>query len=467
MAPSVPDHPHGVAADMTETRQHGRLKALIEEQERVFLERHRGSARALERVRAHVAGGVTCSWQNSNPHPVFVSEGRGAKVYDVDGNAYVDLHAGYGVTVAGHGHPAIVRAVRDRIARGTHFCQPHEDAGIVAGELARRWGLPLWRFTNTGTETTMDAVHIMRAFTGRPEIVKVEGGYHGHHDSVMVSIYEEGVDHGPIERPKSVPSYLGVPQEFIDLTVVVPFNRLDVVEAVFEERSERIAGMILEPLPMNMSVVPPVEGFLEGVRAVTRRHGALLAFDEVKTGATVAPGGATELFGVTPDLVCLAKAIGGGLPFGAIGGTKEVMDMVATDRFEQEGTFNGNPLGLAAAKATLLEILNDDAYARFDKLGKLAADGCRRAIEEQGLEAYALAFGAKGSVTFSSTCVRDYRDSERLDSDIVQAHWLFHLNNGVFLTPWGGEWTLSVQHGEEDVARYVDNFTRFAQALSY
>ena len=444
----------------------GRVKSIIEEQEVIFLDRHRGSASALERVRTSVAGGVTCSWQNSKPHPVFIAEGRGSRVYDVDGSSYVDLHAGYGVTVAGHAHPAIVHAVRDRIERGSHFCQPHEDAGLVAGELARRWGLPLWRFTSTGTETTMDAIHIMRAFTGRPEIVKVEGCYHGHHDSVMVSIYEEGVDHGPIERPKSVPSYLGVPQEVIDLTVIVPFNRLDVVEEIFEERGDRIAGMILEPLPMNMTIVPPDEGFLEGVRDVTRRHGALLAFDEVKTGATVAPGGFTELSGVRPDLVCLAKAIGGGLPFGAIGGTDDVMDIVAIDRFEQEGTFNGNPLGLAAAKAMLLEVLTKEAYTGFEKLGGVAVEGCRRAIQEHGLEAYALAFGAKGGVTFSRTPVRDYRDSEKLDSAIVQAHWLYQLNNGVFLTPWGGEWTLSVQHTEQDVMRYVDNFTRFAELLA-
>jgi glutamate-1-semialdehyde 2,1-aminomutase len=423
------------------------------------------SASALERARAHLAGGVTCSWQSSSPHPVFVERGSGSRVCDADGNEYVDLHAGYGVTVVGHGHPAIVRAVQERIRAGSHFCQPHEDAGIVAGELARRWGLPLWRFNNTGTECTMDAVHIMRAFTGRSEIVKVEGCYHGHYDSLMVSIYEEDVDHGPVERPVTVPSYLGLPREIVDLTIVVPFNRVDIVEAVFEERGDRIAGMILEPLPMNMSMVPPVEGFLEGIREVTRRHGALLAFDEVKSGATVAPGGATELFGVTPDLVCLAKAIGGGLPCGAIGGTSEVMEMVASDRFEQEGTFNGNPLSIAAAKATLLDVLDANAYSRFAELSDVVVSGCERVIARSGLQAYVVAYGAKGSLVFSPTRVMDYRDSERLRSDIVYAHWLWQLSHGVFLTPWGGEWTLSVQHTVEDVQRYVDNFAGFADAV--
>lgn len=442
-----------------------RLKELIEEQERVFLERMPASARALERARAHLAGGVTCSWQSTSPHPVFVEGGRGSRIRDADGNEYVDLHAGYGVTVVGHGHPAIVRAVEERIRSGSHFCQPHEDAGVVAGELAGRWGLPLWRFNSTGTECTMDAVHIMRAFTGRSEIVKVEGCYHGHYDSLMVSISEDDVDRGPVERPRTVPSYPGLPSEIVDLTVVVPFNRLDVVASVFEERGDRVAGMIVEPLPMNMSMVPPVEGFLEGVREVTRRHGALLAFDEVKSGVTVARGGATQLFGVTPDLVCLGKAIGGGLPCGAIGGTAEVMEMVASDRFEQEGTFNGNPLSIAAAKATLLEVLDEDAYARFAELSDVVVSGCEHVIERCGLDAYVVAHGAKGNLVFSPVPVRNYRDSAGLRSDIPYGHWLYQLNHGVFLTPWGGEWTLSVQHTDEDVQRYIDNFAAFAGAM--
>jgi glutamate-1-semialdehyde 2,1-aminomutase len=442
-----------------------RLDELIEEQERIFLERQPASTHLMQEARRFLAGGVTCSWQSSNPQPVYVSHGEGAYVYDVDGNSYVDFHAGYGVTIVGHGHPAIVRAVSERIARGSHFCQPTEDAVVVARELARRFGLPSWRFSNSGTEATMDAVHLMRAATGRWKIAKVEGGYHGHHDSLMVSIYEEGVDRGPADRPRSIPSYAGVPQEIVELTVVVPFNDLDAVEAIFAEHDGEIAGLIVEPLMMNIGIVPPVDGFLEGVRDIARRHGALLAFDEVKTGVTVAPGGATELFGVTPDIVCLAKAIGGGTPCGAIGGTEDVMDVIATDRLEQEGTFNGNPLTMAAARAALLEVLDDAAYERVRGLCALMVAGCRRTIQRWQLPAYVQGFGAKGALTFSPTRVRNFRDYFELDHRYAYCHWLFQHNHGVFLTPWGGEWTVSVRHTDEDAMRYVSNFETFVRAL--
>src|SRR5262249_19760899 len=198
-----------------------------------------------------------------------------------------------------------------------------------AEELARRFGLPLWRFTNSGTEATMDAVHLMRAVTGRSLIVKVEGTYHGHHDSVQVSVLEGLDELGPYHHPASVQASTGIPKAIPDLTLIVPFNDLGVAERIFAEHEGEIAGMILEPIMMNAGIIPPLPGYLDGIRALTRRHGALLAFDEVKTGLTVGPGGATRLSGVAPDILCLAKAIGGGVSCGAIGGTAEVMETIA------------------------------------------------------------------------------------------------------------------------------------------
>ena len=278
-----------------------RLDELIAEQEQVFLERQPASGRLLERARGSLAGGVTSSWQISRPQAIWIDRGEGSKVYDADGNEYVDLHGGYGVMAVGHAHPKIVEAVSARIRRGSHFAQPVEDAVIVAEELARRFGLPMWRFSNSGTEATMDAVHLMRSITGRKKIVKVEGAYHGHHDSLMVSVYNQEDELGPVLRPTSAPSGSGIPSEIIDLAVVVPFNDLSALESVFSEHAGEVAGMILEPMMMNAGIIPPDDGYLEGVRDITRRHGALLAFDEVKTGLTVSPGGATELLGVRPD----------------------------------------------------------------------------------------------------------------------------------------------------------------------
>src|ERR687898_2337722 len=334
-----------------------RLDEVIAEGERRFKERQPRSRALLEGARAVLAGGATSSWQIARPQMIWVSHGEGSKIYDADGSEYVDLHGGYGVGAVGHGHPRIVEALGRRTPRGTHFAQPTEDAIVVARELARRYGLPLWRFSNSGTEATMDAVHLMRAITGRDLIVKMEGCYHGHHDSVMVSVSNEKDEIGPAERPYSAPSGTGIPRAITDLTLIVPYNDLEALERVFEEHRGRIAGMILEPIMMNAGVIPPEQGYLEIVREIVHDHGALLAFDEVKCGVTTAYGGATGYLGVSPDMVCLAKAIGGGVPCGAIGGTEEVMGRIADGTYDQVGTFNGNPLTMAASPPTLTEIL--------------------------------------------------------------------------------------------------------------
>jgi glutamate-1-semialdehyde 2,1-aminomutase len=444
-----------------------RLGEIIAEGERRFKERQPQSRALIEGAREVLAGGATSSWQIARPQTVWISHGEGSKIYDADGGEYVDLHGGYGVGAVGHGHPKIVEALVWRAPRGTHFAQPTEDAIVVAGELSRRFELPLWRFSNSGTEATMDAVHLMRAITGRDLIVKVEGCYHGHHDSVMVSVSNGKDEIGPADRPHSAPSGSGIPRAITDLTLIAPFNDLDVLERLFAEHRGKIAGMILEPIMMNAGVIPPDEGYLEGVKELVHEHGALLAFDEVKCGVTTAYGGATGYLGVRPDLVCLAKAMGGGVPCGAIGGTEEVMGRIADGTYEQVGTFNGNPLTMAASRAALTEILTPEAYEHFDRLAKIMTDGTRAVIEEYDLAAYPLAFGAKGSVTFSRSRVRNYRDFLEVDDRFSHAHWLFQHNGGVFLPPWGKaeQWTLSVQHTEEDARRFVENFETFARAL--
>ena len=236
---------------------------------------------------------------------------------------------------------------------GTHFAAPTEDAIVVGDELARRWGLPKWRFTNSGSESTMDAIRIARGTTGRETIVKIFGSYHGHHDGVMVSIGVEYDQIGDHENLASLPYGAGIPQAVVDLTIPVPFNDAGAMERRIErltEEGRKPACVIMEPAMMNLGVVLPEPGYLEAVRDITRRHGIVLIFDEVKTGLCIAAGGATERFGVTPDLVTLAKALGGGTPIGAIGGTEEAMAAVEDGSVYQVGTYNGNPLGMAATR---------------------------------------------------------------------------------------------------------------------
>lgn len=444
-----------------------RLDELIEKGERLFVERQPRSAELTARARRSLAGGVTSNWQIAWPQTVWMSHGKGAKIFDADGDEYVDMHGGYGVGILGHGHPHLQRTLAERISYGTHFAQPTEDAIVVADDLARRFGLPLWRFNNSGTEATMDAVHLMRALTGRDLIVKIEGCYHGHHDSVMVSVYNSADEIGPVDRPHNPPSGTGLPDAITGLTLVVPFNNIEVLERLFAERADAIAGVILEPIMMNAGIIPPEENYLERVCDLVHEHGALVTFDEVKTGVTTSPGGATAMFGVTPDIITLAKAIGGGVPCGAIGGTRDVMSAIVDGRYEQVGTFNGNPLTMRAARVTLTEILDESAYAHLGDLRDRMVKGSQEVIDRYELPAYPVAFGAKGCITFSVNPVRNYRDFLAVDERFSHLHWLVQHNGGVFLPPWGKseQWMLSVQHTIDDVDRFLDNFESFAKDL--
>src|SRR5690349_23030036 len=340
-----------------------RVASLTEHMRTVYRERTARSGEYFERASGVMPGGVPSQFQKNDPWPVYIERGTGAQVWDVDGNEYLDFHNGFGVMCVGHANPVISAAVKQRMDEGTHFAAPTEGSIIVAEELKRRWGLPHWRFTNSGTESTMDAVHLARGFTGRDILVKIEGTYHGHHDAVMISVKPPAGEMGDRSHPNPVPYGLGFAPGTAENTRVVPFNDADALEAALKDG--RAAGVIMEPAMMNINIVRPVDGYLERVRELTREYGAVMIFDEVKTGAAVAAGGATELFGVTPDVVCLAKAMCGGLPGGAIGMTDELAELVAAGKVKQQGTFNGNPLTMAAAQAALLDVLTADAYTQL------------------------------------------------------------------------------------------------------
>jgi glutamate-1-semialdehyde 2,1-aminomutase len=445
-----------------------KLSQIIAAQEEIFVQRQPGSARLAEQARHHLAGGVTSSWQITAPQPVWLSHGRGSKVWDVDGNEYVDLHGGYGAALAGHAHPAIVAAIGQQSANGTHFAQPTPDAVAVAAELASRFGLPRWRFANSGTEATMDAVHLMRAITGRDLIIKIEGCYHGHHDSVQVSVAPELADAGPESKPSSAPASAGIPRAITDLTLIATFNDLDSVARLLDEHRDQVAGLIIEPVMMNAGIITPAPGYLSSLKDLLHTHGALLTFDEVKTGLTVGPGGVTRAEGVQPDLITLAKSVGGGVAVAAIGGTEHTMDFVAGGGYEMVGTFNGNPLAMAATRAMLTEVVTPEAYEKIGKLRRRAQEGISEAIAAHGLTAHVVTAGAKGCVVFSPEPVTSYRGFLDVDDRYSHAHWLFQHNGGVFLPPWGKieQWLISVQHDESDIDRLVANFAAFAEAVS-
>ncbi|HEX4692154.1 MAG TPA: aspartate aminotransferase family protein [Solirubrobacteraceae bacterium] len=445
-----------------------RIASLTARQRELLRERTRASGEHFERAKAVMPAGVPSQFQCNDPWPVYLERGEGARVWDVDGNEYLDFHNGFGVMCVGHANPVVAAAVKARMDDGTHFAAPTTGSIVVAEELRRRWGLPHWRFTNSGTESTMDGIHLARGFTGCDVIVKIEGTYHGHHDAVMVSVKPPADQMGDRARPASVPYGLGYPEAMTALTRAVPFNDADALAALLAELDGEVAGVIMEPAMMNINIVPPVEGYLERVRELCTQHGAVLIFDEVKTGAAVAAGGATELYGVTPDVVCLAKAICGGLPGGAVGMTDALAELVADGRVRQQGTFNGNPLTMAAAEATLCQVLTDAAYAQLHAANEKLMAGCEDVIARYGLPAHTVGMGSKGCVVFSREPIREYRDYlTKIEHDLSDLAWLYHMNAGIFMTPGQDEeWTLSVLHTDADLQGYVDVFETFAREVT-
>jgi glutamate-1-semialdehyde 2,1-aminomutase len=448
-----------------------RVEALAADELARLNERTPRSATMFERARASLSGGVASSYQLRDPWPIYLASGAGPTVTDVDGNRYWDFHNGFGSMVQGHANPAIVQALRDRAELGTHFAAVTEDTVVVAEALAERFRLPLWRFVNSGSEATMDAIRIARALTGRETIMKIFGSYHGHHDAVMVSIGVPYEDIGERENLVSLPYGAGIPAAVTQLTIAVPFNDA----GAMERRIERLeaegrapACVIMEAAMMNLGVVLPEPGYLEQVREITSRHDIVLIFDEVKTGLAIAPGGATERFGVQPDMVTLAKTLGGGLPAGAIGASERVMSVVEDGSVYQVGTYNGNPLTMAAARASLEQVLTADAYRHLDALNERILAGCEAVIERHRLPGYAVGIGSKGCVTFSPTPIVDYESFKaNQDVPLTELAWLWNMNRGIYMTPGREEeWTLSVTHTDEAVDAYVRAFDEMAAALA-
>jgi glutamate-1-semialdehyde 2,1-aminomutase len=431
----------------------------------VYASRTAGSQRANARARKVLPLGVPSSFQAYDPYPIVVRRSEGAFMEDVDGNRYVDFDMGFGALFSGHGNPAVRAAVEAQLDHGTLFVTPCEMNADVAELLGQRYGLPMWRFTNSGTEATMDAIRVARGVTGRDKIVKVEGGYHGHHDEVMISMKPPLDKAGPADAPIGVPSTAGVTKAVLGDTIVVPYNDPVALERVLA--NNEVACFIVEPVMENIGICLPQPGYLQQVREITQRYGTLLIFDEVKTGITAGWAGATGALGVQPDLVALAKSIGGGFPVGAFGGKAEYMDVITQGKVIHLGTYNGNPLVMAASHAVLSQVCTpeatDDVIARNSRV--LAA--CQSIIDDAGLPAHTVQFGAKGCVTWAPERIRNYRDYKATDFDLAFAQWIHGINRGVLLPPGLDEqWLISMMHSEADAMFYAEVFSDFVSDLT-
>lgn len=431
-----------------------------------LLERTVGSKELYERAVRSMPGGVASSFQLGDPYPVYLNKGLGAEVWDVDGNGYFDFHNGFGSMAVGHAHPVVVEAVTDAARNGMHFAVTVEKTVALAEELCRRFSVDQVRFTNSGTESNMSAIRVARAATGRDVIAKVEGSYHGHVDQLMYSVLPGADVMGGRDAPAATPKSKGMPEGLDQWIRVVPFNDAGALERLFRDEGDRIACLIMEPVMMNIGIVVPADGYLQAVRDLCTRHGVVLIFDEVKCGATIAEGGAQERFGVRPDLASWAKALGGGAPIGAFGGRADIMEEINRGAAHQ-GTFNGNPMSVAASLATLTKVLTPDAYDHFGELGARLASGMDAVIAEQDLPAHTVDLGCKGCISYRPEPLTCYRDFLETNIHLYTASYPWMVNRGVFMTPGDEEqWTMSVQHTESHVDRYVDAFADFAIELA-
>jgi glutamate-1-semialdehyde 2,1-aminomutase len=447
------------------------VAALTRREEQRLEEESPRSAEVYESARTHLAAGVSSSYQARDPYPVYYTHAKGSSIWTVDGRQLCDFHNAFGCMVQGHAHPVIVEAVQKRMELGSQFGLPTEDAAIVAAHLAENYRLPKWRFVNSGSEATMDAIRLARAFTGRETVLKVFGSYHGHHDYVMVSVPMNHGDIGPREAYRSLPYGGGIPSAVVEMTLPVPFNDAEALErriVSLAAQGRLPACMIMEPAMMNIGVVLPEDGYLQRVRDITSEYGVVLIFDEVKTGICTAPGGGVERWAVVPDIVCLAKALAAGLPSGALGASDEIMRLVEDWTVYQVGTYSGNPLSMAAARASLESVMTEDAYAHLNRLNDRLIAACDAICKEHDFPGYAVGISSKGCVNFATGRIRDYETfMEYQDAELCNLAWLYSFNRGVLMAPGREEeWTLSIQHTDEDVDRYVSAFGEMVGELT-
>jgi glutamate-1-semialdehyde 2,1-aminomutase len=443
---------------------HEALRSEIE----TYQKRTGRSREAHERAARRLPLGVGSNFRAYEPYPIFVRDAKGARIHDLDGNEYIDFNLCFGALMAGHCHPAIVRAVEERLRLGTMYGMPHELEWELAEEVCSRFPIDQVRFGNSGTEATMHAIRMARGFTGRDRIIKMEGTYHGVHDSVMVSVKPKADQFGDPSAPTPVPSSAGVPAGTIENTLVAPFNDLNAVERLFARHAGAIAALIIEPIMMNVGICMPEPGYLQGLRELCTRNGALLIFDEVKTGAKLARGGACEYFQMKPDLICLAKSIGGGYPLAAFGARREIMDAITHHKVFHAGTYNTNPVSMAAGLATFREVLTPAAYEHVNRLNRRLVEGHQTVIRKTGLQAYAIGAGANGALMLYTKPVRNYRDWLGIDVDLWRHYWFAMVNRGVLPQAhwWDEQWTISVAHTEADIDRHLEAFDEIAPGLA-
>ncbi len=409
-------------------------------------------------------GGVNSpvrSYRAVGGSPIFISRGKGAYLYDEDGHRYIDYVASWGPLILGHAHSDVVRAIKKAAENGTSFGAPCEREIELSEQVVKTFpSIEMVRMTNSGTEATMSAVRVARAFTGRDLIVKFEGCYHGHADYLLVKAGSGATTFG-------TPSSPGVPKGFTSKTLLARFNDIESVRKLFRRHKDKIAAIIIEPVAANMGVITPVDGFLGSLRRITEDHGALLIFDEVISGFRLGLGGAQETYGVTPDLTCLGKIIGGGLPVGAYGGKREIMKLVAPiGPVYQAGTLSGNPLAMSAGLATINGLRKKGTYERLNEMTSQLVGSMAGILKKHDINARINSIGSMFTVFFADSEVMDYRSALRSDTKIYARFFKSLLKAGIMFPPSQFEASfVSLAHKESDINMTLKAFSRAVKSL--
>jgi glutamate-1-semialdehyde 2,1-aminomutase len=383
--------------------------------------------------------------------PPFIARADGALLWDADGNKYIDYVCSWGPMILGHSHTEVVQTLEESIRLGTSYGAPTEREVEMAETIVEMVpSIEMVRMVNSGTEATMSAIRLARGYTGREKIVKFDGCYHGHADSLLVSA-------GSGVATLGIPGSPGVPQDLARQTISLPFNDLEPVGKAFQKFGPEIAAVIVEPIPGNMGVIVPQQEFLDGLSQITREHGSLLIFDEVITGFRVAPGGAQELFGIMPDLTCLGKIIGGGLPVGAYGGKKDIMSKMAPEGdIYQAGTLSGNPLAMAAGLATLRILKKGDIYKELEDKASMLFLGLEEAARAAGIPSVINRIGSMGTLFFRADPVTDFETARASDQDLFKGYYKRMLEQGIYLAPSPFEASfVSTAHTQEMIRKTI------------
>jgi glutamate-1-semialdehyde 2,1-aminomutase len=416
------------------------------------------ASRALhEKAVKVMPGGTTRTTTYFDPYPLYIDRGEGCRIWDADGAERIDMIGNYTAMMLGHAHPKVVDAIRRQAARGTAFAAANPIEVELATLLCERVpSLDRVRFCNSGTEATMFAMRLARAFTGRPKIARIEGGYHGTHDYAEVSTHPVPAESGPADRPHAMPDSIGTPRWALESSVVLPFNNPDAAERILREETDQVAAVILEPIIGAGGVIAATSEFIERLRTVTRELGMLLIFDEV-ISLRLAPGGAQQLYGVTPDLTTMGKIIGGGLPVAAFGGRADVMELLDPRRepnLPQGGTYNGNPLGMAAGVAALKE-MTPAVYEDLNRKGARVKDQLTEVFASHDMPAQVNGVGSLLAIHFTDRPVTDYRSKATSNETITHDFFLALVNHGVLMAP-RAMGALSTPMGEHDIQEFVD-----------